>query len=165
MAVARTVINAPDIIIADEPTGNLDPAPAELVLTPFERLVGAGKTLVPVTHEAEVAARAHRILRLHEGCVVEDRRAKAVGRSASLACWRLATRRGLASRLNRSRACFGQRHVAADQLHPVQLQVAVLRPHRAQELQRIAHHPQGRMQPGRTLPLGRIAIAIGEREL
>ncbi len=74
VAVARAVVNNPDLIIADEPTGNLDPASAEGVMRLFERLVTAGKTLILVTHEAEVAARARRILRLHQGRIVEDRR-------------------------------------------------------------------------------------------
>jgi len=75
VAVARAVVLNPDLIIADEPTGNLDEAAAAQVMALFERLVAAGKTLVLVTHETAVAARAPRRIHLREGRIVEDRRA------------------------------------------------------------------------------------------
>ncbi len=72
VAIARAVVHNPELIIADEPTGNLDAAAAAQVLALFERLVEMGKTLILVTHDAAVAARAQRRLHLAEGRVVED---------------------------------------------------------------------------------------------
>lgn len=73
VAVARAVVLNPDLVIADEPTGNLDPEAAGQVMALFERLVEAGKTLILVTHEAAVAERAARRIHLREGRIVEDR--------------------------------------------------------------------------------------------
>lgn len=73
-AIARALANDPEILIADEPTGNLDSATAEGVLALFERLVAEGRTVLVVTHDEAVASRAHRIVRLHDGRVVEDSR-------------------------------------------------------------------------------------------
>jgi putative ABC transport system ATP-binding protein len=74
VALARTLVNDPALILADEPTGNLDPDTREQVLGLFEEFHGEGRTLVVVTHDPAVAARSMRVLRLQAGAVsgVED---------------------------------------------------------------------------------------------
>ncbi len=79
VAVARAVVTDPALILADEPTGNLDSQASAEVLASFERLHRAGRTIVLITHEAEVAQRASRVLRMRDGLVVEDRRSGAAG--------------------------------------------------------------------------------------
>ena len=74
VAVARAIVTNPSLILADEPTGNLDLRSTEEVLDIFADLNDEGRTVVLITHEAEVAARARRIIRLSDGAVVEDRR-------------------------------------------------------------------------------------------
>ncbi len=73
-AVARAIVTNPSLILADEPTGNLDSRSTSDVLDIFERLHGDGRTVVLITHEPDVAARAQRVVRLADGRVVEDRR-------------------------------------------------------------------------------------------
>jgi putative ABC transport system ATP-binding protein len=72
VAIARALVVHPSVVLLDEPTGNLDSASAEEVLTLLERVNGQGATLVIVTHAAEVAARASRVIRLADGQVVAD---------------------------------------------------------------------------------------------
>ena len=62
----------PDLILADEPTGNLDSASTTDMLSLLRELHGAGRTIVLITHEADVAAQARRVVRLRDGEVVED---------------------------------------------------------------------------------------------
>jgi putative ABC transport system ATP-binding protein len=69
VAVARALINNPHVILADEPTGNLDSATGCEIMDLLEGLNRAGRTIVMVTHEANIAARAHRIVRLRDGHV------------------------------------------------------------------------------------------------
>ncbi len=76
-AVARAIVTNPSLILADEPTGNLDSHATREVLGVFERLHAEGRTVVIITHEPEVAERAQRIVRLADGRVVEDRAAGA----------------------------------------------------------------------------------------
>ena len=71
-AIARSLINDPLLILADEPTGNLDSATSERILTMFDKLSAGGKTMVIVTHEDAVARRCSRIITLRDGLVVED---------------------------------------------------------------------------------------------
>lgn len=71
-AIARSLINDPLLILADEPTGNLDSTTSERILTMFDKLSAAGKTMVIVTHEDAVARRCNRIITLRDGRVVED---------------------------------------------------------------------------------------------
>jgi len=72
VAIARALANDPPLIVADEPTGNLDSRTAEAVVALFERLVEKGKTVLMVTHDNDLAQRAHRLLRIADGLVAED---------------------------------------------------------------------------------------------
>ena len=86
VAIARALINDPAVILADEPTGNLDAESGREVLEIFRRLVGAGRTLVLVTHDRAVAERADRILSLDDGRIVGEEAIAAAsggGRSSS----------------------------------------------------------------------------------
>jgi putative ABC transport system ATP-binding protein len=74
VAVARAIVTNPSLILADEPTGNLDSRSTHDVLRIFARLNGEGRTVVLITHEADVAGQAKRIVRLSDGEVIEDRR-------------------------------------------------------------------------------------------
>jgi putative ABC transport system ATP-binding protein len=76
VAIARALINNPSLILADEPTGNLDSNSAAEIITTFCRLNQEGITIVLVTHEMGIAERAKRIIRLLDGQIVEDRPAK-----------------------------------------------------------------------------------------
>ena len=69
VAVARALVNNPSLLLADEPTGNLDSKTGAEIMALFARLHQAGNTIVLVTHEAEVAAFAHRVLQLKDGQV------------------------------------------------------------------------------------------------
>jgi putative ABC transport system ATP-binding protein len=73
VAVARALVTNPSLILADEPTGNLDSRSTDEVLAIFERLNGDGRTVVLITHEPDVAERARRVIRLGDGHVLEDR--------------------------------------------------------------------------------------------
>ena len=73
VAVARAIVTDPALVLADEPTGNLDSHSTHAVLDIFGRLNAAGRTVVLITHEADVAERARRVIRLADGRVVEDR--------------------------------------------------------------------------------------------
>jgi len=73
-AIARALINDPLILLADEPTGNLDTATGEMILQIFDRLHDEGKTVVMITHEPSVAARCDRKITLRDGLICEDLR-------------------------------------------------------------------------------------------
>ena len=72
VAVARALVNNPSILLADEPTGNLDSKTGLEIMALFERLHGMGNTIVLITHEPEVAEYAHRVIHLRDGQVEED---------------------------------------------------------------------------------------------
>ncbi len=72
VAIARALVNNPSILLADEPTGNLDSKTGVEIMSLFERLHQAGNTIVLVTHEPEVAAHAHRSIHIRDGQVEKD---------------------------------------------------------------------------------------------
>jgi putative ABC transport system ATP-binding protein len=74
VAVARAIVTNPSLILADEPTGNLDSHSTEAVLRIFARLNEEGRTVVLITHEPDVAQQSKRVIRLSDGEIVEDRR-------------------------------------------------------------------------------------------
>jgi putative ABC transport system ATP-binding protein len=73
VSIARALVAEPSLLLADEPTGNLDTATGRDILRLFDELHAAGNTLVVVTHEPEIAARCPRAIRLSDGRIVEDR--------------------------------------------------------------------------------------------
>lgn len=72
VAVARAMVNSPSIILADEPTGNLDSKTSMDILNLFKEIHDKGNTIIIVTHEEEVALHAHRIIRLRDGMIESD---------------------------------------------------------------------------------------------
>jgi putative ABC transport system ATP-binding protein len=72
VAIARALVNNPSILLADEPTGNLDSKTGVEIMALFERLHNSGNTIVLVTHEADVAAHAHRTIQIRDGQVEKD---------------------------------------------------------------------------------------------
>ncbi len=74
VALARALVNRPSILLADEPTGNLDSRTSEEMMVLFDELNAAGNTIVLVTHEEDIAAHARRVVRLLDGRVVSDDR-------------------------------------------------------------------------------------------
>ena len=73
VAIARALVNAPSILLADEPTGNLDSATSAEIMQVFRDLHRRGQTIVMVTHERDIAAHAARVVTLHDGLIATDR--------------------------------------------------------------------------------------------
>jgi putative ABC transport system ATP-binding protein len=76
VAIARALVNQPKIILADEPTGNLDSKTSEEIMKIFDELNQIGNTIILVTHENDIAEHASRQVRFLDGKIVEDRRNK-----------------------------------------------------------------------------------------
>jgi putative ABC transport system ATP-binding protein len=76
VAIARALVNNPSILLADEPTGNLDSATGAEIMNLFENLHTTGQTIVLVTHELDIAAHAHRQIHLHDGKISADKRTR-----------------------------------------------------------------------------------------
>jgi putative ABC transport system ATP-binding protein len=76
VAIARALVNAPSILLADEPTGNLDSQTGEEIMSLFARLHQGGNTIILVTHEPDIAAHAHRVIRLRDGKIERDERTR-----------------------------------------------------------------------------------------
>ncbi len=74
VAIARALVNDPAIILADEPTGNLDSKTSEEIMEIFGKIHAAGNTVILVTHEEDIAKHAHRIIRLRDGVIESDNR-------------------------------------------------------------------------------------------
>ncbi|HMY76989.1 MAG TPA: ATP-binding cassette domain-containing protein, partial [Blastocatellia bacterium] len=76
VAIARALVNNPSIILADEPTGNLDSKTSVEIMNLLERLHERGNTIILVTHEPDIAAHAHRVLTILDGQISKDERLK-----------------------------------------------------------------------------------------
>ncbi len=76
VAIARALVNKPSILLADEPTGNLDSQTGEEIMALFARLHQGGNTIILVTHESDIAAHAHRVIRLRDGKIEKDERTR-----------------------------------------------------------------------------------------
>jgi putative ABC transport system ATP-binding protein len=72
VAIARALVNSPSILLADEPTGNLDSQTGEEIMAVFNRLHKQGNTIILVTHERDIAAHAHRIIHIRDGKIESD---------------------------------------------------------------------------------------------
>ncbi len=79
VAIARALVNNPSILLADEPTGNLDTKTGVEIMSLFARLHGGGNTIILVTHEPDVAAHAHRVIHIRDGQVEKDVAGQALG--------------------------------------------------------------------------------------
>jgi putative ABC transport system ATP-binding protein len=77
VAIARALVNRPAILLADEPTGNLDSTTSEEIMKVFENLASTGQTVIMVTHEPDIAAHARRVVVLRDGLISTDERKEA----------------------------------------------------------------------------------------
>lgn len=76
VAIARALVTDPQILLADEPTGNLDSKSGAEILELFDRLHHEGRTIIVVTHDADIAHRARRVVRIADGKIIEDKKVK-----------------------------------------------------------------------------------------
>ena len=84
VAIARALVNTPSILLADEPTGNLDSKTSYEIMDLFDQLHSKGNTIIMVTHEEDIAQYAHRIVRLRDGLVESDTLNKNIKRARIL---------------------------------------------------------------------------------
>lgn len=84
VAIARALVNNPSIILADEPTGNLDSKTSYSIMDLFQQLHDKGNTIIMVTHEEDIAEYSHRIIRLRDGLVESDIRNESIRRSETV---------------------------------------------------------------------------------
>jgi putative ABC transport system ATP-binding protein len=84
VAIARALVNNPSIILADEPTGNLDTKTSHDIMNLFQELHDKGNTIIMVTHEDDIAHYAHRIIRLRDGLIEWDRKNENVNRTVTV---------------------------------------------------------------------------------
>ena len=84
VAIARALVNSPSILLADEPTGNLDSQTSEEIMKVFEELANSGQTVIMVTHEADIAAHARRVVVLRDGIIHSDDKRDAFAAKAGL---------------------------------------------------------------------------------
>ncbi|HVA56611.1 MAG TPA: ABC transporter ATP-binding protein [Gemmatimonadaceae bacterium] len=84
VAIARALVNRPSILLADEPTGNLDSATSEEIMKVFEQLAASGQTVIMVTHEPDIAAHARRVVVLRDGLVATDDRREVFAERAGM---------------------------------------------------------------------------------
>jgi putative ABC transport system ATP-binding protein len=84
VAIARALVNRPAILLADEPTGNLDSTTSEEIMRVFENLASTGQTVIMVTHEPDIAAHARRVVVLRDGKIASDERNQKVTSSLGL---------------------------------------------------------------------------------
>jgi putative ABC transport system ATP-binding protein len=88
VAIARALVNQPSVLLADEPTGNLDSRTSLEVMAVFQRLHRQGLTLVMVTHEPDIAQHAERVIEMRDGRILRDRRIAApLDANTQLADW------------------------------------------------------------------------------
>ncbi|HEX8711386.1 MAG TPA: ABC transporter ATP-binding protein [Terracidiphilus sp.] len=80
VAIARALVNHPSIILADEPTGNLDSKTGQEIMALFEHLHASGNTIVLVTHELDIAEHAHRVVHIRDGQIFSDEPARRAGK-------------------------------------------------------------------------------------
>jgi putative ABC transport system ATP-binding protein len=85
VAIARALVNQPSILLADEPTGNLDSTTSEEIMRVFEGLAEQGQTVIMVTHEPDIAAHARRVIVLRDGKVASDDKRATFIKSAGIA--------------------------------------------------------------------------------
>jgi putative ABC transport system ATP-binding protein len=85
VAIARALVNQPSILLADEPTGNLDSTTSEEIMRVFEGLAEQGQTVIMVTHEPDIAAHARRVIVLRDGKVASDDKRETFIKSAGIA--------------------------------------------------------------------------------
>ncbi|HEX8351331.1 MAG TPA: ATP-binding cassette domain-containing protein, partial [Pyrinomonadaceae bacterium] len=76
VAIARALVNNPSILLADEPTGALDSKTSAEIMNLFEKLHAEGNTIIVVTHEHDIAERAHRVISIRDGQIEKDERIK-----------------------------------------------------------------------------------------